>query len=118
MIVSVRWVGILDSIDERDPSLKLVEPSATAQSTPAFPRTVPKLGGETQTPIAGDVSASLHWSQPHGGERRLDGDGRADGLPVRGREVVERQQRRPVLCPTNFSISSIWLLASALIGKR
>jgi hypothetical protein len=69
----------------------------TVETAPVSLSGLRKLEDHGERDLVGETSLRAHGAVTHGGERAFDDIGRAQMLPVLGREVVEGEQRVAIL---------------------
>jgi len=87
----------INSIDKLHTGDDIGELPKSTSSSPSFLGAHGELVHETEPALCAHAVSGLRGPQADGCERRFDGIGRADVLEVRGREVVEGQQRGAIL---------------------
>ena len=78
------------------------------ESAPAFLCGLSELEHHGQAGSSSAASLGPAVAQPNGGERRFDGVGRPQVLPVFGREVIEGQQHVAILLADTHRPPDTW----------
>jgi hypothetical protein len=84
-------IAELDALDE------LAEAAGAVESTPVALGRFGEFEDHSEGRLAGEAALGLGGPEPHGGEGAFDRIRAADVFPMFGGEVVEGEQRRPVL---------------------
>jgi hypothetical protein len=83
----------LDSVGELYTEDNFQQLVVTIETAPAFLSGLGELEDHGEGGVVREASFGTHVSMTHGRERAFDDVGRAQMLPVLGREVVEGEQR-------------------------